>query len=189
LNETCKQIGIGKHTLYAWVDDAGVSRDEARVNSSESNARAAAASNAKQANERAAARERVITRLLKTTEVALARELEILVAGGFTREDLQALTNSRMKAIQQFELLEGRVTDRQDFGMESILAGVAVAFQMVLAILPEAMQAIAQETFARGLRDIQEKGIAAMPAIPEHVEEGEFEVVEPQPPAEPESES
>lgn len=127
--------------------------------------------------ERAEARERVITRLLKTTEVALARELEILVAGGFTREDLQALTNSRMKAIQQFELLEGRVTERQDFGTEAWLGGVAAAIQIGLEVLPDAMAQLARDAIAVGLREVQEKGMAALPRPLDDVEaeDGEFE--------------
>lgn len=130
--------------------------------------------------ERAEARERVVTRLLRTTEVALARELEILIAGGFTRDDLQALTNSRMKAIQQFELLEGRVTDRQDYGMESILIGVAAAIQRALELLPDALRPMMQEAIARELRDIQTKGMVELPAgEDEAVEEAEFEEAAP----------
>lgn len=136
--------------------------------------------NARVAVERAEARERVVTRLLRTTEVALARELEILVAGGLTKEDLQAVTNSRMKAIQQFELLEGRVTDRQDYGMESILIGVAAAIQRALELLPDALRPMMQEAIARELRDVQTKGMAELPAPEEDaVEDAEFEEAAP----------
>jgi hypothetical protein len=134
--------------------------------------------NSKVALDRAEARERVVTRLLKTTEVALARELELLVAGGFTREDLQALTNSRMKAIQQFELLEGRVTDRQDLGADQWLAGVNAAIQIGLEVLPTAMAQVARDAIANALREIQEKGPPALPApLDDEAEDGEYEIV------------
>ncbi len=146
---------------------------------SERNRVAAASRIARVQLDRVEARERVITRLLRTTEVALARELEILVAGGFTREDLQAITNSRMKAIQQFELLEGRVTDRQDYGAEAWLAGVNAAIHTGLEVLPDAMAQLARDAIANALREVQEKGMAALPVAldDDEAEDGEYEVV------------
>lgn len=177
---TARELGVDHKSLFRWAREAGL--DHAVVNEqvSERNRLAAASMNARVARERAEARERVTTRLLKTTEIALARELEILAAGGFTKDDLQALTNSRMKAIQQFELLEGRVTDRQDYGLENVLTGVALAFQKVLELAHEEQRQLFQETFARELRDVQTQGMIELEAGEEEVVE-DGEIVEPAP--------
>lgn len=176
---TARELGVDHKSLFRWAKEAGLDHHALGLEASESNRAAAAMRNARVALERAEARERVVTRLLRTTEVALARELEILVAGGFTKDDLQALTNSRMKAIQQFELLEGRVTDRQDYGLENVLAGVVLAFQKVLELAHEEQRQLFQETFARELRDVQTKGMPELEAgeavEADAIEDGEFE--------------
>ena len=175
-----RELGLDHKSLFRWAEEAGLDHHALSLEASERNRAAAVSKNSRVARERAEARERVITRLLKTTEIALARELEILVAGGLTKEDLQAVTNSRMKAIQQFELLEGRVTDRQDYGLENMLAGVAIAFQKVLELAHEEQRQILRETFARELRDLQTKGMPELSAgEDEVVEEADFEEAAP----------
>jgi len=180
LNEAGRQLGIDKKSILRWSNAEGIDTMGVSMQVSERNRVAAASSHAKQAQERAATRERVTLRLLRLSELSLARELEILVAGNFTREDLQAITNARMKAIQQFELLEGRFTERQDFGMEAILVGVAAAIQRAIELLPDALQSMMQEAIALELRHVQEHGAQMLDAGPLDVveaEDGEFEAV------------
>lgn len=175
-----RELGVDHKSLFRWAQASGLDHHALGLEASENNRAAAAMRNSKVALDRAAARERVVTRLLKTTEVALARELELLVAGGFTREDLQALTNSRMKAIQQFELLEGRVTDRQDFGADQWLAGVAIAIGRAIERLPDALRPMMEEAIASELRHVQENGAHMLDAGPVdegEAEDGEFEAV------------
>jgi transposase-like protein len=173
------ELGVDHKTLFRWAKAAGLDHHALGLQASEANRAAAAMRNSRVALERAEARERVVTRLLRTTEVALARELELLVAGGFTREDLQAITNSRMKAIQQFELLEGRFTERQDFGADAWLAGVNAAIHTGLEVLPAAMAQLARDAIANALREVQEKGPPALPVAldADEAEDGEYEVV------------
>jgi transposase-like protein len=176
LNESARQLGVDKKTLLKWARAADVDTQGVALRVSERNRAAAASTSAKVARDRAEARERVVTRLLRTTELALSRELEVLLAGDFTREDLQALTNSRMKAIQQFELLEGRVTTRQDYGLDSILVGVGVAIQRGLEVLPEALRQMTQDAIAAELRVIQTQGVPGLEAGEDDVvEDAEFE--------------
>jgi hypothetical protein len=59
--------------------------------------------------------------------------------------------------------------------MDSILVGVSAAIQVGLEVLPEAMAQLARDAIAVGLREVQAQGMSAMPAISEHVEDGEFE--------------
>jgi hypothetical protein len=124
---------------------------------SDRNRRIASAANAKIARDRAEARERVITRVIRVTELSLARELEMLAAGNFTSEDLQALTNSRHKAIQQLELLEGRATTRDDHSLETFVPQVAAAFQSAVRQLPSSSRETVTVAFAEALRRVQDQ--------------------------------
>ena len=124
--------GVSRVTILRWAASADIGPDDrARITTevSERNRRAAAAQFAKVARDRAEARERVVNRLVKVSEASLIRELEVLAAGGFSAEDLQALTNARMKAIQQFELLDGRATDGRDLLIDDqrLLHAVSIA--------------------------------------------------------------
>lgn len=119
----------------------------------------------------------MVNRLVRVSEASLIRELEILTRGDFDKDDLQALTNARMKAIQQFELLEGRATSR-DLGAEQLLDAVALAFQAVIGLVVErAGQELADalsEMFVHSLREAREQAQQlALTPPPEGVEYGE----------------
>jgi hypothetical protein len=105
---------------------AGVDRPAVVAEVSERNRRAAQARNAKVEKDRAEARDRTLNRLIKVADGALVREMELLAKGEFTRDDLQALTNARQKAIQQIELLEGRATSRVETNEEIQFAVAAM---------------------------------------------------------------
>jgi hypothetical protein len=104
--------------------------------------------------------------VIKVSEAAATRELELLAKGGFDREDLQALTNARQKAIQQFELLEGRATARTDslVDADSLLAAVGTAFQAVLELVGPDLRDAVSKRFSHELRQAREQSLAALEA-------------------------
>lgn len=130
--------------------------------------------------ERQERRLRISDRLGKLSEAALMRELQILAEGGFSTDDLQALTNARMKAIQQLELLEGRATSRVDYGMEQMLAGVALAFRAILPLITARVgQEFADEItalFADKLREAREETERLVLEPP--IEDAEYEPID-----------
>lgn len=163
LNQAERRMGVAKTTILRWLDRSGVpqaERDEVRDSVAERNRQAAIAKTAKVDRERAEARERVVGRLAKVSEGSLIRELELLAAGGFTREDLQALTNARMKAIQQFELLDGRPTGRRDVLIEHQLNAVFMAFTRTLAVIPVELHDRVTELFSTQLRELADANLA-----------------------------
>jgi hypothetical protein len=174
LNEAARRIGCDKKTILRWAADAGLDNNEVTFEVSERNRRAAQAGNARIARERAAARERVVTRLVKLSEAATVRELELVAGGGFTREDLQAVTNSRMKAIQQLELLEGRATSRNETLIDAdfLISGAAAALRIALELVPSDLRQAITERFAHELYQVREEGLAALEAG--DVEDGEI---------------
>lgn len=181
LNEAARRTGVDKHTLLRWARDSGLDSDDVRIAVSERNARATSAANARIAKDRAEARERILNRLIKTSEAAAIRELEILTSrsvGEFGRDDLQAVTNARMKAVQQFELLEGRATSRPEHAVEfeQLILGVAAAFRAAVELVPEVARAAVEEAFAIGLRNVRELDTLALTSG--DIEDGEFENAE-----------
>lgn len=158
LNAAARQLAIDKKTILRWAELAGTDRREVTLAVSARNREAAAATAAKAERERAEARERIINRLVRLSEGALLREMEIIAKGDFSTDDLQALTNARMKAIQQLELLEGRATSRMDVGQERLIEQVVVAFRTALEVVPDALRDAVSQAFAGELRRQQELG-------------------------------
>ena len=83
-----RELGVDHKTLFRWANDVGLDHHALSLEASERNRTAAAAKNARVALDRAEARERVITRLLRTlafaTELRKVREQDPLEleAGG-----------------------------------------------------------------------------------------------------------
>jgi hypothetical protein len=157
LSETSRRTGVSKDAILVWARARGVDPDAVTEKVSLQNARASAAAVQRTMRERQEARERMVNRLVKVSEAALIRELELLAAGGFSTHDLQALSNTRMRAIQQFELLEGRATSRMDIGQEQLLQGVALAFRRALELVAEDVREQVTARFAAELRDVREE--------------------------------
>jgi hypothetical protein len=172
-----RRTGISNHTILRWAKQAGIDNNEVNEGVAKQHATASAAAAARTFRERQEARERMVNRLIRVSEAALLRELEILTRGEFTRDDLQALTNARMKAIQQFELLEGRASSRIDFGQEQILEAVSYAFQKILEIIPGELRDMVSGAFADELRKAREESTAL--ALEAPVEDAEFTPIEP----------
>jgi hypothetical protein len=189
LNEAARRVGTDKKTILRWAAEAGVDPPQVAADVIERNTRASRAAAARRTRDMEESRERMTKRLAHVSEAGLVRELEVLTAGGFSKEDLQALTNARQKAIQQFELLEGRATTRTDYGQEQLLEGVALAFQGVLTLIGEraielirkggadALQDAVSAMFADALRNVreQEKTLALEAGA---IEDGDFEETE-----------
>lgn len=179
LNEAARQTGLGKVTLLSWARQRGVEPESIAASVRQRNTRASLSAAARADREREELREELVARLGKVARVAAVRELELLAAGGFERSDLRSVSDARMKAIQQFELLEGRATSRMDYGQEQLLQGVALAFQTILPLIAEkAGQGFADEITARyaaALREARERVDAV---------EGEAEELDELPPGE-----
>jgi hypothetical protein len=174
LTEAWRRTGVDKKTILRWAQAAGIDQHAVTAAISERNRSAAAASGARIARDRAEARERVLNRVIRVSEAAATRELELLARGGFDNEDLQALTNARHKAIQQFELLEGRATSRAESLMDAdtLIAGALAAFQIALDLVDPSVRDAVKERFAHELYQVREQGILALEAG--DVEDGEI---------------
>jgi transposase-like protein len=172
INEAARRTGVDTKTIRRWHVAAGgtdLDRAEIASNVSRRNAAAAAAAHARVAKERAEARERVINRLARVSELALARELEVLIAGGFSREDVRALVDSRDKAIRALELLEGRATSRPERGFEQLIEGTLHALRETFAMLAaagvaEALLEEARTHLATTLRELQDRDVLELEA-------------------------
>lgn len=158
LNAAARESGVDKTTVLRWARERDVEPQRVADEVSDRNRRAAAAAAARRTRDAQEARERITKRLAKVGEAGLVRELEVLAGGGFDREDLQALTNARMKAIQQFELLEGRATSRSD-GLENehLLGLVVEAINRAMIMIPEAAREAFTAVFATELRELRDE--------------------------------
>lgn len=139
LNEAERRTGVHKTTILRWAKESGVDRGKVSSALIEQNTRAAAVATSKRVRATEERCERIADRLGKLSEAALIRELELIAAGRFAPQDLQQVTNSRMKAIQQNELLAGQPTSRVvvEAQQAEILNGVALALQGVLPLIVE----------------------------------------------------
>jgi hypothetical protein len=163
LSEAERRCGVNRTTILRWANELGIDRERISGEVGQRNARAAAVASSKRARETEERRERIADRLGKLSEAALLRELELIAGGGFQPSDLQMITNSRMKAIQQGELLAGQPTSRVvvEAQQAEVLAGVATAIQGVLPLIvelagQEAADRVSEE-IARQLRNVAQR--------------------------------
>jgi hypothetical protein len=165
--------GVHRETIGRWARDAGVDSAEVTEQVSLRNARAAAASAQRLFRERQERRERLTDRVGKVSEAALTRELQILLTAEPSINDLQALTNARMKAIQQLELLEGRATSTMDWGHEQILHGVALAFRATMELVSDELRQQLTTRFSDALCEVREQTMTQLEL--EQAEDAEVE--------------
>src|SRR5262249_46622599 len=156
--ETARRLGVDKKTILRWARAEGIDPREIAVRVTERHQELAEAANARIAAERAAARERTIERLLKISDQAQRRELELLQRGGLPAQDRGAVRDTRRRAMEQVELLEGRATSRVDRQQQFALwvDRLLVVFQQALedVEMPPELEERFRERFAFGARQL-----------------------------------
>jgi hypothetical protein len=188
LNECSRQTKVDKGTILRWARTRNFDTAVVADNVAESHRGKIRASAARSIAKKQEERERIIDDLIKISRALLVREGQIIAAGGFDKDDLQAVSGARFKAIQQLELLEGRATQRSEVvGMDKVLGGVAIAFAHMLDVLvaagmAEQLRTLAQSTFAEQLRAVETEA-ATYELPPAHFHEEEEPPKELEPPA------
>lgn len=167
MKQAARELGIDHKTLLRWYRAAGGSPEgQAAITQRASDAALARtrASNARQAEMRAAAREERLERLIGIARLALTREAELLERTDLGPGDLRAVTDAREKATRAIELLEGRATSRRDSGLEAFLPTLTLVFKQAVAIAPAELREAITRAFADGLRQVESQDVIELEA-------------------------